>query len=495
VDLKYLSMEVSRKMITSFTEEEVKDAVWQCGRSKSLGPYGFNFNFIKQCWDVIKTDIMEVVRFFHTTWSFPKGCNASFIALVPKVRDPSSLEHFRPISLVGVVYKIITKVLSLRMKEVMSAVIDGCQSAFLSNKGLLDSVIMANEVLEECRRNQRSGVCFKVDFEKAYDSVRLSFLFDMLRRLDFHEKWIMWVKGCLASSSVSVLVNGSPTEEFKPSRGLRQGDPLAPFLFLVVAEGLAGLVRQALNMEVLRGVKVGKNGIECCLLQFADDTLFLCEDSFNNIFAIKAILRCYEIVSGLKVNFHKSKLVGIRVDSFALNIYAKTLNCHTLRLPFQYLGVEVGGNPRKKQFWESVVTKLEARLSSWKGRFLSMAGRICLLKSVFTTIPLFYLSIFKAPVAVCNKIKIIQRRFLWAWGRENKMIYWVSWDNVCKLLEEGGLGIKEIRNFNTALLAKWKDILKSKYVSETGSRQLGLKYQSWWWRDLIKVCGEGEQEG
>lgn len=140
----------------------------------------------------------------------------------------------------------------------------------------------------------------------------------------------MWVKGCLTSSSVSVLINGSPTEEFKPSRGLRQGDPLAPFLFLVVVEGLAGLVRQALSMKVLRGIKVGKNSIECCLLQYADDTFFLCEDSFNNIFAIKAILRCYEIVSGLKVNFHKSKMVGISVNSYVLNTSAKTLNCHTM---------------------------------------------------------------------------------------------------------------------------------------------------------------------
>ena len=101
-----------------------------------------------------------------------------------------------------------------------------------------------------------------MDFEKAYDSVRLSFLFDMLHRLGFHDKWILWVKGCLVSSSVSVLVNGSPTEEFKPSRGLRQGDPMAPFLFLVVAEGLAGLVRQALRTDVLRGVKVGRNSID-----------------------------------------------------------------------------------------------------------------------------------------------------------------------------------------------------------------------------------------
>jgi len=113
---------------------------------------------------------------------------------------------------------------------------------------------------------------------------------------------------------VSVLVNGSPTEEFKPYRGLRQGDPLAPFLFLVVVEGLAGLVRQATRKNMLRGVKVGKNEVECCMFQFADDTLFMCEDSFSNIFTIKVILRCYELVSSLRINFYKSKLAGINVD-------------------------------------------------------------------------------------------------------------------------------------------------------------------------------------
>ena len=201
---------------------------------------------------------------------------------------------------------------------------------------------------------------------------------------------------------------------------------------------------------------MGRNNVECCLLQFVDDTLFLCEDSFDSIFAIKAILRCYEIASGVKVNFHKSKLSGIKVDGFAMSTYAKTLNCNTMKLPFQYLGVEVGGNPRKIQFWDPVVKKVEAKLSSWKGRFLSMVGRICLLKSVFTTIPLFYLSIFKAPIAVYNKISSIQRKFLWAWGKQSKSISLVSWDNVCKPLELGGLGVKDMKNFNVALLAKWK---------------------------------------
>jgi len=105
---------------------------------------------------------------------------------------------------------------------------------------------------------------------------------------------------------------------------------------------------------------------------------------------IKSILRGFELASGLKTNFHKSKLVGINVDRNTLACYTKTLNCAQTGVPFKYLGLEVGGNPRKKQFWESILNKLKARLNVWKGRFLSMAGKICLVKSVITVVPLFY---------------------------------------------------------------------------------------------------------
>ena len=149
----------------------------------------------------------------------------------------------------------------------MPAIIDESQSAFLRGRGLLDSVLMANEAVEELRKKGRSGLCLKVDFEKAYDSIRWEFLYDMLQRMGFHSLWILWIKGCLESATVSVLVNGSPTEEFKPFRGLRQGDPLAPFLFLVVAEGLAGIVRQALRANMLTGLKIGSKEVEMSILQ------------------------------------------------------------------------------------------------------------------------------------------------------------------------------------------------------------------------------------
>jgi len=133
-------------------------------------------------------------------------------------RDLAKLEQYRPISLVGVMYKIISKVLAGSIKKLLSSIIDDSQSTFLKDKGILDSVLMANEVVEDLRRGG-SSLCLKVDFEKAYDSVRWEFLYDMLHRMGFHNYWIMWIQGCQESATVSVLVNGVRMYGFKLEGG------------------------------------------------------------------------------------------------------------------------------------------------------------------------------------------------------------------------------------------------------------------------------------
>jgi len=173
-----------------------------------------------------------------------------------------------------------------------------------------------------------------------------------------------------------------------------------------VAENLTGLVRQAHKVNLLQGVKVGRHEVDVCMLQFADDTLFLCETAYDNVVAIKAIMRCYELASGFKINFSKSKMADINVERNSLVCFAKSLNCTQMMVPFMYLG----GNPRKKQFWEPMVNKISNKLSFGKGRFLSLARRICLIKSVFIVVPLLYLSFFKAPKSMCKNI--MQRRLL-----------------------------------------------------------------------------------
>lgn len=153
----------------------------------------------------------------------------------------------------------------------------------------------------------------KVDFEMAYDCVSWGFLRYLFGRMGFGQKWLSWMEGAVFSSSLSVLVNGSPTKEFIATRGLIQGDPLSPFLFLLVAEGLAGLTRNAVSIGGFRGFHF-LDSIRFELLQFAVDTVIICDASWDNLWCIKAISRDFELVSGLRINFNKSMAFGINIS-------------------------------------------------------------------------------------------------------------------------------------------------------------------------------------
>jgi len=207
-----------------------------------------------------------------------------------------------------------------------------------------------NEVLDDLKRGRKNGVIVKLDFEKACDSVSWEFLLYMMKRLGFCGKWIQWIRACLESATISVLVNGSLTKEFKLSRGLRQGDPMAPFLFLIVAQGLAGLVKQATRKNLFSGLKVGDKEVDVNLLQFVDDTLCVCESNVQNILCINAILRCFELSSDLRINFHKSKIGAIGVDRYEVKMYSEILHCGLMDIPFTYLGLPIGGNQTRCSF-------------------------------------------------------------------------------------------------------------------------------------------------
>lgn len=281
---------------------------------------------------------------------------------------------------------------------------------------MLDT-LMTNETIDEVKRRKKKSLVFKVDFEKAYNCVCWEFLLYMLETMGFNGKWVSWIKNMLSSSSISILVNESLTGEFKSTRGLRQGDPIAPFLFLVVVEGLSGLMRQALLKGLYKGYKVGKQNAELSLLQFADDTLFFVEDSLQNVLCIKSILRSFKMVSGLKINFHKSSIGGIGVVDTLLHRYALFLNCSYMDFPFVYLGVPIGANPRRKSVWSKVLEKCRKKLSVWRQKTLSLGGRVTFINLVFSSIPLFFLSFLKIFVGVAKKIiSSYAKEFFVGWG-------------------------------------------------------------------------------
>lgn len=499
LNFRKLSLVESRDLTRPFTVEEVKNAIWDCDNYKSPGPDGVNFGFIKQFWLDLKDDFMRFITEFHRNGKLAKGINSTFIALIPKVDSPQLLNDFRPISLVGCMYKVLAKVLANRLRTVVSSVVSDTQSAFLKGKQILDGILVANEAVDEARRMNKEMLLFKVDFEKAFDSVDLHYLDSVMVNMNFPTLWRKWISECVGSATASVLVNGSPTEEFVIERGLRQGDPLSPFLFLLAAEGLNVLMQSMVSEGLYRGYTVGSTeGVEVSNLQFADDTLLLAEKSWANVRSMRAVLIIFEQISGLKVNFHKSMLTGVNVPISWLTEASLVMNCRVGTLPFVYLGLPVGGDARRLEFWKPVVDRIVNRLSNWSCKFLSLGGRLILLKSVLSSLPVYFLSFFKAPTGIISSLESLFKRFFWGGCEESRKISWVDWNSVCLPKEEGGLGVRRLCEFNLSLLGKWcwrmlgeKDrlwyrVLRARYGEEGGRLKEGGRESSLWWR---MICG------
>ncbi|CAJ2644765.1 unnamed protein product [Trifolium pratense] len=288
-------------LIKPFTEAEVKQAVWDCDSYKSPGPDGINFGFMKDFWVELKGDVMRFLVDFHRNGRLSKGINATFITLIPKTDSPQRLNDFRPISLVGSLYKILAKVLANRLRQVIGSVISESQTAFVKNRQILDGILIANEIVDEARKSKKDLMLFKVDFEKAYDSVDWGYLDDVMGRMSFPTLWRKWIRECVCTATASVLVNGSPTDEFPLRRGLQQGDPLSPFLFLLAAEGLNVLMEAMVAHNLFTGYSIGgQESIRVSHLQFADDTLLLGVKSWANVRALRAVLVLFKTMSGLK---------------------------------------------------------------------------------------------------------------------------------------------------------------------------------------------------
>lgn len=489
-------------LIKDPSAQEIKEALFAIHADKAPGPDGFSASFFHTNWEVIGSSVIKEIQDFLSSGILPATLHETYIRLISKKQGAKRVDDYRPIALCNVYYKVISKLLSLRLKPVLSSIISENQSAFIPGRSISDNVLITHEVLHYLKNSQAQQQCamaVKMDMSEAYDRVEWDFVEQVLKRLGFHDRWINWIMQCITSVSYSYLVNDAVYGKVKPHRGIRQGDPISPYLFILCGEVLSGLCRKAERDGSLRGVRVARESPRVNHLLFADDTMMFCNSSEDSCLALKRILQAYEQVSGQKVNIQKSSITFSKNTPQEKKDKAKAiLGISKEGGVGKYLGLPEHFGRRKKDLFTSIVDRIRQRASSWSSRFLSRAGKLTMLKAVLTAIPTYTMSCFQLSASLCKRIQSALTRFWWDKADGTKKLCWVSWDKLTKPKAVGGLGLRDIQVFNQALLAKlaWRiltapncllaRVLKGKYCHKKSFLDVQLPSGcSHGWRSIL----------
>ena len=391
-----------------FTAEEVRVALFQMGPTKALGPDGMNALFFQKLWHIVGEDVvMTILDFLNNGHVLPE-INHINIVLIPKVKNLEKMSNFRHISLCNVIYKIMSKVLANRLKRVLPYLVSPTQSAFVPGRLITDNVLVAYETLHTMharKKGKKGSLPLKLDVSKAYDRVEWQFLKGIMEKMGFPTLWIERVMSCVTTPTFSILVNGKPCGMIHPSRGIRQGDPLSSYLFLLCAKGFMALLAKAEIEERIKGVSICRGAPRITNLLFADDSLLFCQATQNEGQAVMGVLQTYAQALGQCVNLEKSsvyfssntinsqrqqmlQILGVKeVERFESYLGLPTLIGRTKYHTFSYL---------KDQIWK--------KLQGWKSILLSRARKEILIKAVAQSIPTYTMSVFQLPMKLFDKL-------------------------------------------------------------------------------------------
>lgn len=314
-----------------------------------------------------------------------EGVNDTAVVLIPKINNPEHL-NIRPVSLCNVIYKIVSKCLVNRLRPVMSDLIDDTQSAFVPGRMITNNVMIVFECIHTLQRSKdgKGKFCaYKLDLAKAYDRVDWGFLQGIMKKLGFNDKWTQWIMKCVTTVKYRVSFDGHLLESFCPTRGLRQGDPLSPFLFLLVAEGLSTLIRNAIQQGNLKDLRICRRALGISHLLFADDSLLFFWASADHAQVIKRILSTYQVATGQLLGPAKcSLMMGNACDQHEENIVKHILQIQSAAFDEKYLGLPVPDGCMKAGNFQTIREKFLKRLSDWAEKYLSLAGKVVLIKTV-----------------------------------------------------------------------------------------------------------------
>ncbi|XP_062014154.1 uncharacterized protein LOC133730612 [Rosa rugosa] len=351
--LQAISPSVTEEMNTSlcsqYTCEEVKEALFQMYPTKSPGPDGMPPLFFQHYWESIRDDITDL----------------------------------RPIALCNVIYKLCSKVIANRLKLILPQIISPFHSAFIPGRLITDNTWAANE-LAHFIHNKRAGeeyMALKLDLSKAYDRLEWGFLQKVMERMGFAHSWVKMIMQCVSSVRYSFLVRGKPRGYVVPSRGLRQGDPLSPYLFLLGAEGLSALLTKKADLGVLPGISICDGAPMVNHLLFADDSMLYANANLQACQEISNVLTVYGKASGQQVNFRKSSVTFSKnVDRETQNWLASFLGVTVVESHEKYLGLPTYVGRNKTSTFQYIQERLDQKLQAWQGRLLSGAGKDILIR-------------------------------------------------------------------------------------------------------------------
>ena len=502
---KLVTEEENKTLNRPITLEEVKTVVFNMSPDKSPGPDGFQAFFFQKCWDILGEDLWKAIEASRNGGSLLAEINYSFFTLIPKKDCPENPGDFRPIALCNTIYKIFSKVLANRLKAIMPKLISEEQTGFVPGRSILDGILIIQETIHSAAINKEPCMFMKLDIQKAYDMVDWRFLCKILEAFGFSRQWVNLIFKFISTPKISVLINGTPEGFFEISRGIRQGDPLSPSLFILMAEAFGRAVSYAYQDRKISGISVSKNLPNITHQQYADDTILPGKSSVQEAKGFKSILQNYMAASGQKVNKEKSEIFFLNTPLEMENKICRIMGYNKGMFPCKYLGISLEKNSRYRKVWQDTIEKVDKRVGSWKNRWLSKAGKITKIRSVLSAIPIFPLACLPLTNWMSKQFESKLRNFLWKDKENDKKLALIKWDNLCKPKEYGGLGLRKPQWQNEALGAKlvwrlyqehehkWAKILYHKYLDPTKPESLfrmrNLPKGSECWNFIIKCRG------
>lgn len=325
---------------------------------------------------VVGPDVIAVVKEYFGYSFLLSRFNSTSLVLVPKKKCPQTIIDFRPIACCQVVYRCITKMLANRMKLFLPTIISGNQSAFVKGRCISENFMLAQELVNGYKGKKLSPrFAIKVDLRKAFDSIDWCFLLDVLTAMHFPAQFISWIAGYVTKSKFSLVINGGLVGYFDGGKGLRQGDPLSPYLFVIVMEVFSQMINAAARLNFINyHPKCKKIGLTHLI--FADDLFIFIKGNLDSVVGVKRLLDLFYVFSGLQVNCLKSEIFCSGIPNVVLETIKIETGFVVGQLPVRYLGV-----PRHLSIkdCQPLIDKITARVKHWTSKLLSYAGKLQLI--------------------------------------------------------------------------------------------------------------------